>query len=384
MKNVLLVFGGKSYEHDISVVTASQIYNKTRLDDVKLIPLYLSRNNEFYVYTAGIFDIKDFSRLNFKNSSKKFKEVSFVSGEKCRLFAKTRFGLKEYLYAEDIVFACHGGLGENGELVAFFKEYGFGTSAGNIDSLSICMNKYLFKQTMKGLKIPVVQGFKITKNDYMKNFEEFKYRLKFLHFPIIMKSNNGGSSIGLFVVKNRKEFDEKLKQSFEFDDEVLIENYCEKAREFNVAIIGNSDSFDVSEIDEPVKLDEVLSFSDKYLSGGKGKKNVVSKNSMVSQVRKFPADIPLDLSNKIKLIAAKVFKNLGLSGVVRIDFLYQQNSNKLYVCEVNAIPGSLAYYFFANNKITTNNLVQKLIEISAMSRQKETCLNKEYFTNILD
>ena len=96
MKNVLLVFGGKSYEHDISVVTASQIYNKCKIDGIKLIPLYLSRNNEFFVYTASIFDLKDFSIKNFKNSIKLFKEVAFVSGETCRLFAKTRFGLKEY------------------------------------------------------------------------------------------------------------------------------------------------------------------------------------------------------------------------------------------------------------------------------------------------
>ena len=72
MKNVLLVFGGKSYEHDISVVTASQIFNKTKLENVKLIPLYLTRNNEFYIYTESRFNIKDFSILNFKNNKNKF------------------------------------------------------------------------------------------------------------------------------------------------------------------------------------------------------------------------------------------------------------------------------------------------------------------------
>ena len=237
---------------------------------------------------------------------------------------------------------------------------------------------------MKGLKIPVVSGFKISKFDYENNFEKLKYRLKFLKFPLIMKSNNGGSSIGLFVVKNREEFDEKIKESFEFDDEVLIEKYCQKAREFNVALVGNSDNFEISEIDEPVKVDEVLSFSDKYLSGENTKKGEFQKNSMASQARKFPADISNELTQKIKSIATKIFKNLNLVGIVRIDFLYQEKNNKLYVCEVNAIPGSLAYYFFSENKITTNSLVKKLIQLSIENRIKYTDLNKDYYTNILD
>ena len=383
MENVLLVFGGESYEHDISIVTASQFFNKTKLNNVNIVPLYLSKNNLFYIYVSKVFNIKDFAENEL--SSKKFKEVVFVSGEKNKLFLKTRFGLKEYLNARDVIFACHGGIGENGELVSFFKNLGFGTSAGNFGALSICMDKFLFKQTMRGLRLPVVSGFKITKFEYENSISDFKHRIKFLKFPVIIKSNSGGSSIGLFVANSRDEFDDKIKMAFEFDDAVLIENYIENSREFNVAVLGNCESFVVSEIDEPLKENEVLTFADKYLAGGgeKYSKKIPTKNSMASSIRKFPADLSNELTKTIKQIAGKVFKSLNLSGVVRIDFLYQEKTNKIYICEVNAIPGSLAYYFFDENRISTNSLAGKLIEISKKNKNAVSCVKKEYYTNIL-
>lgn len=386
MENILLVFGGKSYEHDISVVTASQIYNRTKLDNIKMIPLYVSRTGEFFIYKNSEFSIKDFSIKNFKSNSKNFKEAVFVSGEKCRLFLKTKFGLKEYLHVENAIFACHGGAGENGELVSYFNNLGIGTSVGNVCSLSVCMNKFIFKNCMKGFKVPVVQGFKVSKFDYKNNLDSYLHRFKFLEFPVIIKSNSGGSSIGLFIANSREDFYEKLEDAFEFDDEVLIEKYQKHAREFNVAILGTENDFIISEIDEPVKENEVLSFADKYLSGGKSKglKSFSKENSMVNQNRKFPADISEELEIQIKQIARKIFKNLGLYGIVRIDFLYREDINKLFVCEVNAIPGSLAYYFFEENKISSNELVKKLLSISKLSKKKHDNLKIEYFTNILD
>ena len=386
MKNVLLVFGGKSYEHDISVVTASQIFNKTKLEDIKLIPLYLSRNNEFFVYLEKRFNIIDFSIKNFKSRDKKFKKAAFVSGENNKLFIKSRLGLKEFLYAEDVIFACHGEIGENGILVSFFNMLGFGTSSGDMCALSLCMNKFLFKQSMRGLKIPVVPGFKISKNMYGNLNDDTKYKIKFLRFPVIIKSNSGGSSIGLFVAKSREEFDEKIKLAFEFDDEVLIERFVCEAREFNVAVIGCKDDFVVSEIDEPIKSSEIFSFADKYLKSNKGKgvKTSCKNGSMLSNFKLKQLNLHEETIKKIKEYASKIFANLGLSGVVRIDFLYNEKSGKIYVCEVNAMPGSLAYYFFKENKISTNYLVEKLVKIAENNRLKNNSLNREYFTNILD
>ena len=378
MKNVLLVFGGSSYEHDVSIVTASQIFNKTMIDDIKLVPLYVSKKNHFYLYNSKNFNIKDF--IDFKDKSKKFKEVKFISAEYEKLFEKTRFGLKEILSVKDAIIACHGGFGENGELVSFLDKFGISSSSGSFSALNICMNKFIFKQVMRGIKVPIVAGFKISKIDYENEFERIKIKIKLLKFPVIIKANSGGSSIGLFVAKNREEFNLKLKDAFEFDDEVLIEKYIESTREFNVAIVGSLSKYKVSEIDEPIKENEILTFADKYLSCG-GKK--CGKKSMASSLRKFPADICDSLKEKIKFYAEKIFVNLNLSGVVRIDFLYDEKNDKIYVCEVNAVPGSLAYYFFEENRISCNDLVLNLLDVCEKNKLTKQVLKQEYFTNIL-
>ena len=387
MKNILLVFGGKSYEHDISVVTAFQIYNKTRLDDVNLVMLYVSWENKFYIYKSNKCSLKDFSKNVNIEKNKKFKEVVFVSGENNRLFAKTRFGLKEYLTADYAIFACHGSLGENGELVSFFERFNIYSSVGNFDSLAICMNKFLFKQVMKGLEIPTVRGFKIHKFSYEKSKNNIKFLLRIMKFPVVIKANNGGSSIGIFLVNDFDEFDEKLKEAFEFDNEVLVEKYITKTREFNIAILGTQDSYEVSEIDEPLKTHEVLSFADKYLSSPVKKSPKLdggAKGSMVSQNRKMPADISEDLRLNINKIAIKIFKSLNLNGVVRIDFLYDEENDKLFVCEVNAIPGSLAFYFFKDNSILTNRLVMRLIDVAKYNKEVKSEFNIDYSTDILN
>ncbi len=386
MKNILLVFGGKSYEHDISVVTASQIFTKTKLENYKLVPLYVSRDNRFFVYNSEKFNLKDFSKNLFNPSNKKFKEVAFVGGEYGRLFAKSRMGLKEYIVSDTAIFACHGSVGENGKLVALFELHGIKTSAGNFDSLACCMNKFLFKQVMRGLRIPVSFGFKISREVYEKDKSVYESKIKFLRYPIILKANSGGSSIGVFVVEKKEDFEEKLKEVFEFDNEVLVERFLNHSREFNVAVIGTIDNYKISEIDEPLKEHEVLSFTDKYLSGGEKSAKIDKslKNSMASSCRKFPAEVSKILKDRIQNFAGKIFEGLNLCGIVRIDFLYDEEKDKLYVCEVNSIPGSLSYYFFENNKILVNDLVLELIEVAERNYLNRSEFNDDFETNVLD
>ena len=121
MENVLLIFGGLSYEHDISIVTASQIFNKTKSEKFRLVPVYISRENRFFVYMEKDFNLKDFVKNTVFKSNKKFKEIVFVSSEYNTIFQKTMFGLKEFFKVQNAIIACHGGCGENGELVSFLE-----------------------------------------------------------------------------------------------------------------------------------------------------------------------------------------------------------------------------------------------------------------------
>jgi len=211
MKNVLLVFGGKSYEHDISVVTAMQIYKKARLKDINLVLFYVSRQDEFFVCDSKKAKLVDFSLKNFNKKNKAFKGVCFVSNEKKKLFLKTRFGLKEFLTCDSAIIACHGGDGENGRLVTFLEKQGIVCSAGNSKALSFCMDKFMFKSLMRGLKLPIVSGFCISKDDYLNDKIKLEDYFKFYKFPLVIKANSGGSSIGVFIVEDIDDFNDKIK-----------------------------------------------------------------------------------------------------------------------------------------------------------------------------
>lgn len=381
MKNVLLVFGGVSYEHDISVVTAFQIFKKSRLNDVKLHLLYVSRDGKFYVCDDKKINIGDFAKTKFSGNNHGIREVVFVSGEKGKLFVKTHFGLKEYLTASVAIFACHGGDGENGRLVTVFESNGIACSAGSSDALAVTMDKFLFKSFCNGLRVPVVSGFKISKLDFLSDKKMIVKKLKKLGFPVIIKINSGGSSIGLFKAENQNEFDEKINQAFEFDESVVVERFIGGAREFNIAIIGDDKKNEISDIDEPIKNKDILTFADKYLSKNQSKVKS-EKGSMTCLNRKIPENLSEKNVQKIKSIAEKLFVKLGLYGVVRIDFLLDEKNDKLYVCEVNSIPGSLAYYFFKKNKIVTNDLIEKLISI-AENNYKKRKIKQEFIVDVL-
>lgn len=380
MENILLVFGGVSYEHDISVVTAFQIFKKCKLNDKKLVLFYVSRDGKFYVCDERKISILDFAKNHFKPELKGFREVVFVSGENNKLFTKTRFGLKEFLSSKVAIFACHGGDGENGKLVSLFNHFGISTSAGSSEALQICMDKFLFKTVAKGLRISVVPGFKLTSLDLKNDVKNVNRKLGVLGYPVVLKINSGGSSIGLFVANNYDEFIQKSSQAFEFDDEIIVEKFIKNTREFNIAILGDCKNYEVSDVDEPIKTNEVLSFADKYLSKNSGKAK--GKGSMAGSLRKIPEDLSESQVKFMKKMSEKLFLKLNLRGVVRFDFLYDTEKQKFYVCEVNAIPGSLAYYFFKKNNIITNDLIEKLILIAKNSKNNKKIV-PDFMVNVL-
>lgn len=380
MENILLVFGGVSYEHDISVVTAFQIYKKSNLKDKKLILFYVSRDGKFYVCNEKKISILDFAKNRFSPNLKGFREVVFVSGEKEKLFAKTRFGLRELLMTNTAIFACHGGDGENGKLVTLFESYGINVSAGSPDALSICMDKFMFKIVAKGLRVPVVPGFKIKSSEVTQENSELKRKIGQLGFPVVIKINSGGSSIGLFIAENYDEFLKKSEEAYELDNEIIVEKFIRNTREFNIAILGDKDSYEISDIDEPIKKNDVLTFADKYLSKSSGK--IKGKGSMENSHRKTPLDLDIKYVKTMKSVAEKLFLKLGLRGVIRIDFLYDTVKGKIYVCEINAIPGSLAYYFYKKNNVVTNDIIDKLVLIAKNSKN-EQIIRKEFMVDVL-
>ena len=317
---IVVVFGGKSVEHEISIISAFQVIEALSVEH-KVYPVYITRDNKFY-YDKSMKDIEYFKskKRNFKKENIRF----FKKKDRCYFR-----GRKKHYF--DMIFPIvHGKGSEDGSVLNYFRFEGFPVVGTDVGFYQIAQNKALSKRVLDGLGIDNV-GYKIIKrgDNYCK---------KDFRFPCIVKPNNLGSSLGISVAYDYIELEKAISLCFKIDNEVLVEAYLSGCKEYNIAVLNNSGEIEVSEIEEVVK-GEIFSFEDKYLSGNK-------KSGLASQNRKRQsAIVDKDLQMSIENVAKKIYKEFGASGVVRIDFLYK---DKLYVNEINAIPGSYAYYLWDN------------------------------------
>ncbi len=364
MKNLILVFGGRSVEHDISILTAIS-FSSNYMGENKLASLYIDKEGKWF------FCDKRLDKNMFKNGTpKEFVPVTLFEGDNY-LYTKTMFGYKKVYKIDAVINCCHGGEGERGELNYVFSRSGIAISSGSSLGLAISMNKAIAKVVFKANNIPSPEYVCIEKTERL---EERLGEIERLKYPLIVKPNSLGSSIGVKKVKNRKELIQAINVAFEFDRFVIIEKLVENLREFNCAVILGAGEELVSRVDEPVTAGEVFSFSDKYLQ-----KPIKGKTKMG---QKHAENLPEKLETEIKQLSLKTVKALDLYGVVRVDYLYDTKHKKLYCNEVNSVPGSLAYFLF--DKMTQTKLVDKLAIIAESEKQRTVNIKKEYITNIFN
>ena len=386
MKNVVLCFGGKSFEHDISIITALIVLKKYR-GKYNLLPVYISKNQEWFFYPKN-----DLSITLFKNFDAEYKKNGFkkVSLEKDQLCYKSLFSVTK-LKIDCVLNCCHGGFGEDGSLNALLEANDLSVTSGSSTALGICMDKILSKYFFKSQNVPFVDYFSFTKDEFIKDKKSVLAMAEELAYPVILKPSKLGSSIGIKVAHNETEFIESVKVALEFDNNILVEKaILEDMKEYNIALMKKNGKVIFSPIDVVKKTDEIFSFKDKYIGEDSTscdkfafKKNHMGKGgSFVSEQKKWEK-IPSKIKKKIQKYAYKIYENLGLCGVVRFDFILDKNNN-VFLNEVNSVPGSLAYYFIVPSIFKTmGEYIDCLIEEAIFHKQNLTIVKNEYITNII-
>jgi D-alanine-D-alanine ligase len=387
---VALVFGGKSTEHEISIISALQSYEWFDRNKYEVFPVYLSKENEFY-FGEKLSNIENYK--NLKSILKESVKVQFVK-ENNRYYIKSlSSGIfsKSVLQEIDVAFlVVHGTNVEDGNLTGYFHTIGLPVSGPNVLSASLAMDKYISKKFLKEEGIPVLDAIVLNRNDVI-NYDEIENKIK---IPAIVKAVNLGSSIGIYIAKTKEELKEKIEAAFAFSENVLIERAVTNLKEINCALLGDSSKQEVSALEEPILNSDILSFADKYLSGGGKSKggvksnygktqSVNSKSGMASLSRKIPAEIDKKLEDEIKTLAVKIFKLLRCSGVARLDFIIDMDENKAYFNEINMPPGSLAYYLFEPVGISKSMLVDKIVDVALKNKRIEEDLNFTFESNVL-
>ncbi|NLC48648.1 MAG: ATP-grasp domain-containing protein, partial [Tenericutes bacterium] len=228
--------------------------------------------------------------------------------------------------------------------------------------------------------IPVVDYTWFFDSEYVENKDKILKDIKKVNYPVVVKPATLGSSIGITFVKDEKSIEEAIEEAIKYDVKVIVEKAVENLVEVNASVLGNYNYQTVSPIEEVVREDEILSYKDKYL--GNSKKT--QSKGMVSTTRIIPARISDEMSKNIVSTSKEVFKVLNLSGVCRIDYLIDKNTDKYYVNEPNTIPGSLSFYLWKEAGVSYSELLDEMISIAIKNYKNKQKKIKSFDSNILE
>ena len=381
-------FGGESCEHEISCITANQVLHALDSDKYEVIPVYIAKNRDLYTGDE-LFDLSNYYSLNELVS--KLKKISLVKDGNKVYIKPVKSSLFEKKETIDVAFlAVHGTNGEDGTLQGFMEMMKLPYTSCDVLGSAIGQDKAIMKEIFAYEGIPMVDWTYFYYDDYAKNEASYLSRVAEIGYPVIIKPANLGSSIGIEVAHDEEEFKNKVKEVKEYDLKIVVEKLIQNLKEVNCSVMGSLFDAKASPIEEVLKGDEILSFEDKYVVNAKGSKGakgakVPQKGSkgMATTKRKVPADLTDEATSYIKNVSLKVFKALNANGCVRIDFMIDRDTDKIYVNEINTIPGSLAFYLWNEEGIDFSKECDILIENALKRYRIKEKMTFSFDTNIL-
>lgn len=375
--NVIIAFGGVSPEHEVSVLTAMQVLAALEDSTYRTIPLYISKSGQWF--TGDVLrDLKNYKNLNKLTISADACVFTRLSDGRpvLKTIASGLFSRSDEFPVYTVLPAFHGSSGENGAFQGICETYNIPFTGSGVMGSAIGMNKVVAKQLCRASGIPVVNGIDFTEDRWIKEQKQILSDIKKLGEAAVVKPVNLGSSIGVKIVKTEEEAETAIETAFRYDSHLLVEKAISPLVEINCSILGTPEDNRVSVCERPMGREEMLSFADKYQQdeGSKG---------MASADRVIPADIDPELAKKIQQTAKKVFATIRGSGLARLDFLVNGDTNEFYFNEINTIPGSFSFYLWKESDISFLNLLEELIDIAIDQHQKKNGRVQSYETNLL-
>ncbi|MQN01871.1 MAG: D-alanine--D-alanine ligase [Lachnospiraceae bacterium] len=378
---VAVMYGGRSVEHEVSVISGIQALMNIDTDKYETIPVYITKQNEFYVGDdiGKIEAYKDIDGLLARSQ----KVVWVNEGDKVVLspYPKKMFGGMKDIEVDVAFPVVHGTNEEDGTLVGFLKTLGIPFVGCDVTSAAVGMDKYIQKCVLKDVDIPVLDCVCFHEDDYADMEKLLDTAEQKVGYPAVIKPVNSGSSVGISMARNREELTKSIDDAFTYASIVLVEHGIEKLKEINCSVLGDDSGAKASILEEPFHTKDILSYKDKYESNGA--KSGGSKG-MASVQRKIPADLPEETTKQIQDYAVRAFKALGCNGVVRIDFMIDEATGKLYFNEINTIPGSLSFYLWEPSGVPYKDLLDQLIQLALKRARKYQNITFTFDTNILN
>lgn len=377
--NIGVFFGGRSTEHEISVISASQAMHAINREKYDVTPIYISKQGKFYTGDA-LFDVANYRDIPALLARCEEVYIRPVYGDYNLYRAKPGglFSNKGPVTTLDVVIpVLHGSNVEDGIFEGVLESIGIPYAGCNTLASANGMDKITMKMILRESGVPVIDYVWFTDKEWFSRRDELIEKIESkIGYPVIVKPANLGSSVGIGRAGDRQQLIEKVDTAQKYSSRIIVEHMVDNLKEINCSVLGDCDEYQSSVLEEPIKSAEILSYEDKYMGGTKGAKG------MQASQKRIPADLPEDMTKRIQYLAGETFRVLGCHGVSRIDFIIDDDSNEIFVNEINTIPGSLSFYLWEATGLSFDKLMDKLVQLALKRKREQGLKTVSYDQNI--
>ena len=382
--NLAVLFGGNSVEHEVSIISALQAIQSLNKDKYEILPVYITKTSEFYT-GEKLLEIKNFTKI--PQLLAECRRVTFLNRDG-RTYLVTDenklFGKRTETVIDIALPVVHGTNVEDGTLAGFLNQLHLPYAGCDVMASALCMDKYFSKMVLKAAGIPVLDCLQYSAADQLDLDRIVRETEAHFGYPVIVKPVNLGSSVGISRAADADSLREAVRDAFTYSGRLIIEPAVQNLKEINCSVLGDADEAKASEIESPVNSDKILSYEDKYMSGGKSGKTGGGSKGMADLQREIPAKVSPELRDAIRETSVKAFQALQCAGVVRIDYLLDTASGKFWLNEVNTIPGSLSFYLWKPLGLDYPALLDELISLALKRKRISDETVFSFDTNLLE
>jgi D-alanine-D-alanine ligase len=378
-----VVFGGRSVEHDVSIITAHQVMEALEAASCSVVPIYVTREGR-WLSAPGLNDLEVYGKRRWDEVG----EESFIppiSGYGGLHIPGGRLRGPKRIPLDVVVPAIHGTFGEDGTLQGLLELADIPYTGPNVTGSAVGMDKVAMKAAFRAAGLPVVpdalveiESFDRDRNAVVGSIETA------IGYPAFVKPVKAGSSVGIGKATDRAKLIETIDVARRYDRRLLVEKSMEGCIEVNCSVLGGAGREPrVSVCEQPVPWEEFLSFQDKYMRGGKSGGSTKSEG-MASQERRIPAPISDALTKEVQENALKAFRSIDAAGVARVDSFVDQSAERTWVMEINTTPGSFSFYLWEASGLSFPELAREMVDIAIDAHRAKSDLLFSFDSGMLE
>lgn len=378
---VAVLFGGHSVEHEVSIISGLQALQALNPEKYEAFPVYIAKDNALYVGDSlrRVHSFRDMSACLAAAT----RVVPVAAGDCVELWRHParRLGNNRMAVFDVAIPVVHGTNVEDGTLMGMLEMLNIPYAACDVTASALGMDKFAMKAVLRQAGLPVLEALSFSGREYAVDGQQVLEKIEEkIGYPVIVKPVNLGSSVGISKAKDRASLVDALDLAVSFSGRVLVERAVPHLREINCAVLGDEENARASACEEPLNAEDILTFGDKYLKGGK---KTGESAGMTDLQRQCPAILPDGMTERVQQLAVDTFRALGCLGVARIDFLNDRETGELWINEINTIPGSLSFYLWNEVGMSFSQLMDELVSLAFKRQRRRAALTFTYESNIL-